>query len=146
MADEILAKDASASLAAAIPTVIIMTTTHTVGMAPSGPFVAAAGSEVLLESDIDASFADYTTDYSTAIFIDPGTLKYQSLKSVSGMSELTKKNGDAIALKTTTGTITCSLVKPAKNPVPPTPVPDATPTYDIDFSFTDAGQTVAKSD
>ena len=143
MADEILAKTASASLTAANPSVTIVTMTHTLGQAPSG-FAKTANNEIMLESDIDTSFATYTTNYTTPTYATPGTLMYQSLKSVDGLSELTKKDGEAIALKTTTGTITCSLVSPAIDPS--TSNPDTSPSYDIDFSITNAGQTLSKSD
>ena len=147
MADEVLVKTVSATLTPANPSVSIVTSSHTLSLAPSEPFVASEGNEMLLESDIDASFATYTTNYSTPTYSTPGMLMYQSLKSIDGLSELVKKNGDPVALKTTTGTITCSLVSPAMNPTPPSgPVPDTTPTYDLDFSFSDAAQTLTKSD
>jgi len=146
MPDEIVVKGASVSLTPAVPTVIITTSTHTLSVASSGPFVAADGNEALLESDIDASFVGFQTLYDNSPFLK-GTLIYQSLKSVSDLSKISKKNGEAVALKSTTGTITCSVI-PAIDPTPPPPTgkPDTAVSYDLDFSFTDAGQTLLKSD
>lgn len=144
MAGEILVKTVSASLTPADPGVLIITSSHTLSLAPSGPFVTSEGNEVLLESDIDASFATYTTEYTTSEYNTPGKLMYQSLKSINGLSELTNKNGEAVVLKSSSGTITCSLLAPAQDPS--IPASDTTPTYDLDFSFSDAAQTVSKSD
>lgn len=147
MGDEVLVKTVSASLTATNPSVSIVTSSHTLSLAPSGPFVSSENNELLLESDIDSSFASYVTNYSTPLYSTPGTLKYQSLKSISGLSTLVTKNGDPVALKSSSGSITCSLVSPAMNPTPPSgPVPDTTPSYDLDFSFNDAAQTLLLSD
>lgn len=149
MADEVLVKTVSATLTPANPSVSIVTSTHTLSLAPSEPFAASEGNEMLLKSDIDASFATYTTNYSTLTYSSiPGMLIYQSLKSIDGLSELVKKNGDPVALKTTTGTITCAVQVSATftPPTPATPQTDSTTTYDLDFSFTDAAQTLTKSD
>ena len=148
MADEIVVKGASVSLTAVMPTLLFDVSTHTLSQAPSESFVASEGNEVMLESDVDAAFASYTTPYKFPPYIStPGAMAYQSLKSVSQLSELTMKNGDPVVLKTTTGTITCSVQTPAIF-IPPSGPPqnDATPTYDLDFSFTDAAQTLSKSD
>lgn len=144
MADEIVVKGASVSLSAAPSAggAVIVTTTHTLSTAGSGPFATGESKEIMLESDVDLSFVGYTTSYSKTPYAG-GTLMYQSLKSVSNLSELTKKNGEAVVLKKTTGTITCSLLSPA---VDTNGVTDTTPSYDLDFSFTDAAQTLAKSD
>ena len=145
MPDELVVKGASVSLTQAVPSVIITTSTHTLSVASSGPFVAADGNEALLESDIDASFVGFQTLYDNAAFLK-GTLIYQSLKSVSGLSTISKKNGDATVLKSTTGTITCSVIPAIQPPPPPGGTPDTAVSYDLDFSFTDAGQTFVKSD
>lgn len=147
MADEIVVKGASVSLtpAPSAAGASIVTTTHTLSTAASGPFATGENNEILLQSDIDLSFVGYTTSYSKASYAG-GTLMYQSLKSVSNLSELTKKNGEAVVLKKTRGTITCSVSSPAQMPTSGGPQPDTTPSYDLDFSFTNASQTLAKSD
>jgi hypothetical protein len=144
MADEVVVKGAGVSLSPAPSAAgaAIVTTTHTLSTAGSGPFATGESKEILLQSDIDLSFVGYTTSYSKATYVG-GTLMYQSLKSVSNLSELTKKNGEAVVLKKTTGTITCIPSPPANDP---NAGPDATLSYDLDFSFTDAAQTLAKSD
>lgn len=143
MADEVVVKGASVSLSPAPSAtgVAIITMTHTLSTATSGPFAASESKEILLESDIDASFAGYSTSYTKASYTG-GTLTYQSLKSVKNLSELTKKNGEAVVLKKTTGTITCGA---AGGTDPSTGSPDPTLSYDLDFSFTDAAQTLTKS-
>jgi hypothetical protein len=147
MGDEVLVKTVSSSLQASNPSVTITGSTHTLSLAPSGPFASSESNEMLLKSDIEASFATYVTNYTTPVYSTPGTLKYASLKSISGLSTLVKKKGDPVALKSSSGTITCSLVSPAMNPTPPSgPVPDSTPTYDVDFSFNDAAQTLCTAE
>lgn len=148
MADEVVVKGASVSLTAVIPALIFDVKTHTLSQAPSGAFASSESNEILLESDIDASFASYTTPYKFPPYSStPGTLMYQSLKSVSQLSELTNKNGEPVVLKKTTGTITCSVTVPAIfTPPSSSPQTDSTTTYDLDFSFTDAAQTLTKSD
>ncbi len=143
MSDEVVVKGAKVSLSPAPSAAgaTIVTSTHTLSTAASGPFAGSESKEMLLESDIDASFTGYTTSYSKATYVG-GTLMYQSLKSVSSLSELTFKNGEPVVLKKTTGTITCAASPPANDP---NAGPDATPTYDLDFSFTDAAQTLTKS-
>ena len=141
MADEFAVKGATVMLSSSAGAVIVVMT-HTLSSAPSEPFVAADGGELLLESDIDAAFAGYTSPYTMASYVG-GTLSYQSLKSVSDLSELTKKDGEAVALKKTTGTITCSA---AGGTDPSSGSPDPQTSYDLDFSFIDAGQMLAKSD
>lgn len=147
MADEVLVKTASVSLSPAIPTVNIDVDSHTLALAPSAPFTSSESNELLLESDIEASFAGYVTPYDNLPFDDtPGVIIFQSLKSVSALSEFVKKNGDAIALATTEGTITCMVSVPAVNTKPPSPVPDTNLTYDLDFTISDPGQTLTVSD
>lgn len=147
MADEVAVKSASVSLKAVLPTLVIDVSSHTLSQAPSGVFAGSESNEILLKSDIDASFATFTTPYKFPPYMStPGTLKYQSLKSVSNLSELTKKKGEPIVLNKTTGTITCSVTVPAILTTTAGPQTDATPSYDLDFSFTDAAQTLAKSD
>lgn len=143
MADEILVKTATASLSPVIPALVIVVSTHTLSLAASEPFFSISDNEALLESDIDAAFATFTTTYTMAPYAG-GTLLYQSLKSISGLSELVNKNGEPVALKTTEGTITCSVTVPALSASDSSP--DTTLSYDLDFSFTDAAQTLAKSD
>lgn len=144
MADEIVVKSAQVSLSpapSAAGASIIMTT-HTLSTALSGPFTTSESNEVLVQSDIDASFLGFSTPYTKASYVG-GTLMYQSLKSVSNLSQLIKKDGKPVVIKKTTGTITCAPAPPANDP---NIGPDATPMYDIDFSFTNAGQTVSKVD
>lgn len=145
MADEVVVKGASVSLAPAPSAagVSIITSTHTLSTAVSGPFAGSESNEIFLESDVDASFMGYTTSYSKASYVG-GMLMYQSLKSVSNLSELTSKNADPVVLKKTTGTITCSVSSPAIMPGSP-PQNDTATSYDLDFSFTDAAQTLTKS-
>lgn len=147
MADEIAVKGASVSLtpAPSAAGATIVTATHTLSTAASGPFATGESKEILLESDVDLSFVGYTTAYSKASYVG-GMLMYQSLKSISNLSELTTKNGEPVVLKKTTGTITCTVSSPAQMPTSGGPQPDTTPSYDLDFSFTDAAQTLAKSD
>ena len=140
MADEVVVKGASVSLSNSAGATIIINT-HTLSTAASGPFAASESKEILLESDIDKSFASYSTPYIMTPYVG-GTLMYQSLKSVSNLSELTKKNGEAIVLKKTTGTITCTA---SGGTDPSSGSPDTTLTYNLDFSFTDASQTLTKS-
>lgn len=141
MADEVVVKGATVNLTATGIT-IGPPTTHTLSTAASGPFTASEGNEVLLESDIDLSFVGFSISYMKGSYVG-GTLMYQSLKTVSNLSELTFKNGEPVVLKKTTGTITCMPSPPANDP---NAGPDAALTYDLDFSFTDAAQTLTKSD
>lgn len=147
MADEVLVKTVSASLTPANPAVTIVTLAHVLSSAPSGPFAASEANELMLESDIDAAFASYTTVYTAVaggITYAGGTIKYQSLKSIDGLSALVKKKGEPIALKSTQGTITCSVLTQALSVSDGSP--DATPSYDLDFSFGSAGQALTASD
>ena len=146
MADEFVVKNASVSLSAVVPTLTFDVSSHTLSLASSGPFATSDGQEILLESDVDASFATYTTPYKNASFSVPGTLMYQSIKSIDGLSELTKKDSEAVVLKSSSGTITCSITLPAQDTSSGSPVPDPAPSYDLDFSFSDAGQSLSKSD
>ena len=146
MADNIVVKGAMVSLTPVVSTVQIVSKTHTLSNATSGPFYAIEGNEVFLEEDIDASFSGYTTPYLNSDFVG-GTLEYQSLKSISNLSELTNKKGNPVVTKKTQGTITCKVSQKAiKPPPPPGGTPDPLLTYDLDFSFTDAGQTLSNSD
>jgi hypothetical protein len=147
MAEEIVVKGASVSLtpastAAGITLNMGTPVTHTLSKAGSGPFTTSESNEILLESDIDLSFIGFSTSYSKGTYVGGG-LVYQSLASVSNLSELTTKNGEPVVLKKTTGTITC-MASPQAND--PNAGPDAAVSYDLDFSFTDASQTLAKSD
>ncbi|WP_045855613.1 hypothetical protein [Teredinibacter purpureus] len=145
MGEEVLVKSVSATLAPVDKKLSITVASHSLALAPSGPTLTVGGKEVLVESDIEASFATYVAAYTTAIHDTPGSLKFAMLNSVDGLSTVTTKKGNPVALKGTTGTISVSLVSPAINSKPPTPVPDATPMYEIDFSFSDAAQTLVKS-
>lgn len=142
MGEQVVVKTASVSLTAAIPTVTAFTPTHTLSLAPSEGFTSSEGNEILLESDVDSSFATYVSPYVNAPYVG-GTLTYKSLKSISNLSELTKKDGEFVVTKKTEGTIECSAVGGTD---PGSGSPDSNTTYDFDFSFTSAGQTLAKSD
>lgn len=151
MSNLIVVKSSSVSLTAVIPTLLFDLNSHTLSKLPSGDFVTSDGNEVLLESDIDESLSSYETPYKFLPYISvPGKLKYQSIKTISSLSDMTQKNGEAIVTKITEGTITSSVeVQAQAQFIPPSPAPpqlDATPTYDLDFTFTDAGQTFVKSD
>lgn len=149
MADEAVVTGASVSLKAVISSLIFDVSTHTLSLATSGPFATAESKEMLLEADVEASFATYTTPYKFPPYVStPGVLVFQSLKSINQLSELTTKNGEPVVLKKTTGTITCSVTMKAifTPPAPATPQSDSSTTYDLDFSFTDVAQTLAKSD
>lgn len=144
MADEIVVKGAQVSLSPA-PSAAgasIVMTSHTLSTAVSGPFVTSESMEALLESDLSAAFMGYSTSYTKASYVG-GTLMFQSVKSVSNLSQLVNKNGNPVLLKKTTGTITCVPSPPANDA---NVGPDATPMYDLDFSFTSAGQTLSKVD
>jgi hypothetical protein len=143
--DELLVKGAQASLRPSNPSVTITVASHALSLATSGPF-ASASAELLVQADIEASFATYVTAYTTATHTIPGALAFQSLKSVSQLSTLTAKKGAKVATRATTGVITCSLTAPAQQPNSPSPIADATPSYDLEFSISNAGQTFAKSD
>lgn len=146
MPAELVVKTAQVKLEPAIPTVSIVAMTHTLSMATSGPFVSAMSNEVLVKDDVDASFATYTTTYNSAAFLG-GTLKYQSLKSVSQLSTLVKKDGKEVVTKSTTGVIACSVMVPAQQPNPPgPPTPDSNVSYDLKFSILQTGQQLASAD
>ena len=149
MSNLIVVKSSSVSLTAVIPTLLFDLNSHTLSKSPSGDFVTSDGNEVLLESDIDEFLSFYETPYKFPPYISvPGKLKYQSIKTISSLSDMTQKNGEAIVTKITEGTITCSVEAQAQF-IPPSPAPpqlDATPTYDLDHTFTDAGQAFVKSD
>lgn len=143
MPDELVVKGASVSLTPVDATQAIVTMTHSLSILASVPVLKSASSDVFVEADVDASFATYTTQYTKPPYSTPGTLMYQSLKSIGGLSELSTKQGEPAVLKTTEGTITCSVV-PATDPSSGNT--DPAPSYDLDFAFTDAAQTLAKSD
>lgn len=142
MGDEVVVKTASVSLTAAIATVTAFTPTHTLLLAPSEKFASSEGNEMLLESDVDSSFATYVSPYVNAPYIG-GTLIYKSLKSISNLSELTKKDGEFVVTKKTEGTIECSA---AGGTDPGSGSPDSNTSYDFDFTISDAGQTLTLSD
>ena len=146
MPAELVVKTAQAKLEPAVPTVTIVTMMHTLSVATSGPFVSSMSNEVLLEADVDASFASYTTPYNSAAYLG-GTLKYQSLKSTSQLSTLVKKDGKEVVTKSTTGVIACSVMVPAMQPNPPgPPIPDSNISYDLKFSILQTGQQLATAD
>ena len=148
MAGEIVVKGASVSLRPSNPVATIITTTHTLSISTTGPFLTSASNEILLEADVDASFASYTTQYNaTPAHSIPGTLMYQSLKSITQLSEFTNKNSEPIVIKSTEGAITCAVIPGTESKIPGSPpTPDINSSYDIDFSFSDAVQTLSKSD
>lgn len=145
MPSELLTVNAIAKLTPVLTTVTGIVPQHVMRLAPSGPFASSEGRELLLESDIDASFASYTSAYVNGPYSVMGALRYQGLKSIAGLSALTKKGDAPVALKKTTGIITCQVTLPAQTP-PPTSSGDLIPSYDIRFEFVFAGQTLASSD
>lgn len=144
MTSELLTQTAVAKLTPVISAVTIAMPTHTMSIVVSGPFLKSDNLEVLVQRDIEASFATYKTPYIKAAYSVPGTLTYASLAAINDLSEVTTKNGEPVALKKTTGTITCA-VAPAQTP-PPASSPDTAVTYDLKFEFTVPGQTLTKSD
>src|SRR5688572_6711092 len=109
----------------------------------SGPFATSESKEILLEKDIDKSYSTYITGYDNASF-KGGTMKYQAIAKIANLSTLTKNKGDPIALLTTPGTITCTVMTPAIESSSGTP--DPVTIYSLDFEFTDAAQSLSKSD
>lgn len=148
MSDSLAVKTATISLQSQ-PPLTITVQTHTLSLANSGPFFTSESNEVLLEADIEASLKSYITQYTNAPYATPpGTLKFDRIKSISGLSELLTKDGEAVVTEKTEGTITCSVTVPAVDPKSPpaSPVPDSTMSYDLDFSFTNVAQTLTSSD
>lgn len=144
MTDLLAVKTATISLQAQLPpTLTILTPTHTLSQASSGPFFTSESNEVLLEEDIEASLKSYITQYTNGAFSAPGMLKFNSIKSISGLSELLTKNGEAVVTEKTEGTITCSVTLPAVNSQGTS---DPITSYDLDFSFIDVAQTLTSSD
>jgi hypothetical protein len=144
MSDELVVRGAQASLSPSIPTLSIDVTSHVLSLVTSGPFATSASSEVLVQADVEMSFSTYVTPYKTAAFPTPGALKFKALKSVSQLSGLIVKKGAAVVTKRTHGVITCTVV-PAQSTSSP-PVPDPAPSYELEFTISDAGQTLARSD
>jgi|GEM_PF-2263550 len=146
MADEVVVKTAMVTLTAATPTVIGFVPTHTLSLAPSEPFASSDSNEMLLESDLEASFSTYTSPYNETTYL-LGTLTFQSLKSVTNLSEVVTKDGEPIVTKKTEGTITCSAAGATdKTTSAPAQIPDPNSSYDFDFVISNAGQTLASSD
>ncbi len=143
MAELVAVQGATVKLSPVVKSLSISVDTHVLSIVTSGPLATVDDLEILLEKDVDSSFATYVTPYDNAAYVG-GVLKYSKLTVIEQLSTITTKDGDPIVLKKTTGKISCTVTKPAQDPAQGTPDPVAT--YDLEIEFTDVSQSILTSD